>query len=96
MIRRLGPSLLTIVALVSLTHISSYAQSPALLTHHVREVVANGQAPLVGHLPATQAMRLVVALPLRNQSELDSFLHNLYDPSSASFRHFLTVEQFTQ
>ncbi len=95
MIRRIGPSLLTIVALVSITHISSYAQSPALLTHHVRQVVANGQAQLVGQLPATQSMRLVVALPLRNQSELDSFLRNLYDPSSAAFHHFLTVEEFT-
>lgn len=96
MIRRIGPSLLTIVALVSLTHISSYAQSPALLTHHVRDVVANGEAPLVGHLPATQPMRLVVALPLRNRSELKSLFHGLYDPSSASFHHFLSVEEFTQ
>jgi subtilase family serine protease len=96
MIRRIGPYLLTIVALVSIAHISSYAQSPALLTHHVREVTTNGQARLVGHLPATQPMRLVVSLPLRNHAELENSLRSLYDHSNASFHHFLTVDEFTQ
>jgi subtilase family serine protease len=40
-------------------------------------------------------MRLVLVLPLRNQAELDSFLNDLYDPSSPSFHKFLTVEEFT-
>ena len=40
-------------------------------------------------------MRLVLALPLRNQAALDNFLKELYDPSSASYRQFLTVEEFT-
>jgi kumamolisin len=87
--------LLTIAALVSVAHISSYAQSPALLTRHVPEATMNGQAQPVGHLPATQTMRLVIALPLRNQGALETFLHNLNDPSSLSFHHFLSVEQFT-
>jgi subtilase family serine protease len=66
-----------------------------LLTRHVREATLNGQAPLVGHLPATQSMRLVLVLPHRNQAELDDFLKELYDPHSASYRKFLTVEEFT-
>jgi subtilase family serine protease len=41
-------------------------------------------------------MRLVLALPLRNQTELDNFLKELYDPSSESYRKFLTVEEFTE
>jgi len=95
MIRRPGKSLLTIIALVSVSSIVSHAQSQPLLTHHVREVTLNGQAWLVGQLPATQQMRLVITLPLRNQTELDGFLKDLYDPLSPSYRQFLTVEEFT-
>jgi subtilase family serine protease len=71
------------------------AEPQSLLTRHVREVTLNGQAPSVGRLPATQSMRLVLVLPLRNQDALDSFLKELYDPSSPSYRQFLTVEEFT-
>jgi subtilase family serine protease len=71
------------------------AQAQAPLTRHVREVTAKGLAKSAGRLPATQSMRLVLVLPLRNQADLDDFLKNLYDPSSASFRQFLTVEEFT-
>jgi subtilase family serine protease len=91
---RSSSTLLTIVALVLAVNIVCPAQSQ-LLTRHVREVTLNGQAPLVGHLPATQSMRLVLVLPLRNQEALDNFLQELYTPSSASYRQFLTVEEFT-
>jgi subtilase family serine protease len=40
-------------------------------------------------------MRLVLVLPLRDQTELDDLLRALYDPASPSYRHFLTVEEFT-
>jgi len=91
--RRLS-TLLTIVALVLAVVIACPAQSQ-LLTRHVREVTHNGQAPVVGHLPATQSMRLVLVLPLRNQEALDNFLQELYTPSSASYHQFLTLEEFT-
>jgi subtilase family serine protease len=96
MIRRLSTSLLAIVALVSVLNIASRAESKPLLTHHVREVTLKGIAPSVGRLPANQSMRLVVVLPLRNQEGLNNFLKDVYDPSSPNFRHFLTVEQFTE
>jgi hypothetical protein len=95
MTRRLSTSLLTMVALVSAVSIVCLAQPQSLLTHHVREATLNGQAQYVGPLPATQSMRLVVALPIRNQAALDNFLKEVYDPSSGSYRQFLTVEQFT-
>ncbi|MGA2019710.1 MAG: S53 family serine peptidase [Candidatus Sulfotelmatobacter sp.] len=94
MIRRLNVFLLTIVAIVSGATIVSQAQQ-SLLTRHVREVVRNGQAPLVGHLPATQSMRIVLVLPHRDQAGLDDFLKEVYDPTSPSFRQFLTVGEFT-
>ena len=95
MIRRLSTSLLTMVALVSVVSVVCLAQPQSLLTHHVRQATMNGQAQYVGSLPATQSMRLVLALPIRNQAGLDNFLKEVYDPSSASYRQFLTVEQFT-
>jgi subtilase family serine protease len=95
MLRRLSTSLLAAVAFASVMCSLSFAQSLPLWTRHVREVVANGQAPLVGQLPATQSMRLVLTLPLRDQEGLDNFLQELYDPSSPTYRQFLTVEEFT-
>src|SRR5579872_2422927 len=70
------------------------AQIQPLMTRHTREVTVNGQAPLVGRLPAARAMRVVLVLPLQHR-KLEAFLQKLYDPSSPSYRHFLTVEEFT-
>src|SRR5579871_3996190 len=72
------------------------AQSLQPLTHHVWSITTNGQAPLVGKVPASQNMRLTIALPLRNQAALESALSDLYNPSSPSYRQFLTVAQFTE
>ena len=72
------------------------AQPQSLLTHHVWEVTLNGQAPFVGKLPATQSMHIDIVLAVRDQAGLDSFLRELYDPSSPAYRRFLTVEQFTE
>ena len=95
MIRRLSTFFLAIVALVSAASLVSFAQSMPPVTRHVHEVVSNGLAKPVGRLPATQTLRLVLVLPLRNQAELDNFLEELYDPTSGSHRQFLTVEEFT-
>ena len=93
--RKLRTSLVTIAALVPVMNIVCQAASPAPATRHVRDVVANGQAKSVGRLPATEPMRLVLVLPHRNQPALDNLLKELYDPSSPSYRQFLTVEEFT-
>jgi kumamolisin len=39
-------------------------------------------------------MRLVLTLPLRNEAGLQSFLQDVYNPSSPSFHKFLTVDEF--
>ena len=67
-----------------------------VLTGHVREAVSSGQAAWAGLLPRTQTLRLNIALPLRNESELDELLQQMYDPESSSYRHFLSVEEFTE
>ncbi len=94
MIRRLSTFVLTIVALVSVVNVG-HAQQP-LMTRHTRDEVTSRVAPLVGHVSATQNLRLVLVLQHRNQSELDQFLKDVSDPSNPSYRHFLTVEQFTE
>jgi kumamolisin len=93
MVRRIGRFLLTIIAIVSVATGSSQAQS--VLTHHVREVALNGKALSLGRVPANQELQLDIVLPLSDRAGLTSFLKELYDPSSPSYRHFLTPAQFT-
>jgi len=93
---RLSVFLPIIVAIVLGASIVCLAQPQSLLTHHVREVTLNGQAPFVGRLPATQSLRFDIVLAVRDQAGLDSFLQKAYDPSSPSYRQFLTVEKFTE
>jgi kumamolisin len=75
---------------------TAVAQPQSLLTHHVRSLVLNGQAPFVGKLPANQTMHIDIVMAVRDQAGLDRFLQDVYDRSSSSYRQFLTVEQFTQ
>lgn len=95
MLRRFQVSSLTMLILLFVASIVSHAQSQSLLTRHVREVTVTGEARSLGRLPASQSMRITIVLPPRNQAGLDRFLAKLYDPSSPTYRHFLTVEQFT-
>ena len=94
-IRKLSVFLFTLVAMVASVSIISQAQSQTLLTRHVREAVVDGEAKLVGRLPATQTMHFDAVLALRHQPDLEDFLQEVYDPSSSSYRHFVTVEEFT-
>jgi subtilase family serine protease len=95
MLRRLSTSLLAIVALVSIVNTVCHAQSLPLLTRHVRDVVANGQAPLVGKLPATQTLRFDIVLPLRDRAGLQTFVREVNDATSSSYHQFLTPQEFT-
>jgi subtilase family serine protease len=94
-IRKLSISLLALIAMVSGMNVVCRAESRTLLTRHVRDVVADGEAKLVGRLPATQAMHFDVVLALRHQPELENFLQELYDPSSSTYRQYVTPEEFT-
>jgi len=95
MTRKLSLFLLTSIAMVLGAKVCQ-AEPQSLLTRHVREVVLNGQAKLVGRLPATKIMRIDVVLPLRDQAGLENVLQKLYDPSSPSCRHYLTVQEFSE
>lgn len=75
--------------------LSAAAQQVQTLQHHVRPAVANHSATYVGPLAAETKLHLSIQLPLRNQDALAALLKTLYDPTSSSYRHFLTVQQFT-
>ena len=70
------------------------AHAQFVQTHHVRREVANGQARFLNRLPGTQTLQIDMVLPLRDPAGLDSFLQEVYDPTSPSYRHFLTPQQF--
>jgi kumamolisin len=79
--------------MLSVVTLNVHAQS--LLTRHMREATSS-EAQVLGRLPANQTMQLDIVLPLRDQAGLDAFVRDLYDPSSFSYRHFLTVPEFTE
>ena len=76
--------------------VETQAQAQSMPTRHVRQEVISGEARFLNRLPATQSLRLNIALPLRNESELDDLLQQLYDPQSPSFHQFLSVQEFTE
>jgi subtilase family serine protease len=91
--RRLRFLALANVAIISVVSLNSQAQS--VQTHHVRDAVRSGEAQSIGLLPSTQTLNLNIVLPLGDPAGLETFLGELYDPSSAVFHHFLTPTEFT-
>jgi subtilase family serine protease len=96
MVPRINRFLLSIAVLLSLVTVAPInAQAQSMSTHHVREVTRTGAAKPIGQLPPDQTMTLDVVLPLRDPAGLNAFLKVLYDPSSPSYRQFLSVPEFT-
>jgi subtilase family serine protease len=97
MVRRFStllPRILVFALAFTFLTLLCQAQSP-LLTKHVRDAVVNGQAKLVGQLPANQTLRFDIVLPLRDRAGLQNFLQELYDPTSPNYHQFLKPQEFT-
>ncbi|MFY9644142.1 MAG: S53 family serine peptidase [Terriglobales bacterium] len=90
---RLSRSTALVCAVLLFFIIAGQAQS--VLTRHVREEVADGQARLVGQLPATQSINFDIVLPLRDRAGLQSFVQEVNDPASAVYHQFLTPQEVT-
>jgi subtilase family serine protease len=73
----------------------THAQAQTMPTRHVRQEVASGEAKFLNLLPLDQSLNLTIALPLRNEAELDVLLQQLNDPESLLFHQFLSVQEFT-
>jgi len=76
-------------------NMTPHAQAQYVSTRHVRDVVRDGTAQPAGRLPESQVMTLDIVLPLSDSAGLETFLDDLYNPDSPSYRHFLTVAEFT-
>jgi hypothetical protein len=50
--------------------------------------------PLVGPVPLDTNISLAIGLPVRNPGGLSTFIQQVSDPKSSSFRQFLTQAQF--
>jgi kumamolisin len=66
-----------------------------MMTHHVREQTRNGRTQAMGQLPLNRMITLNIVLPLRDRAGLKNLLSEIYNPDSPSYRHFLTVPEFT-
>jgi subtilase family serine protease len=86
---------ITILAIVLLANALSQAEPAPLLTRHVRDAVVNGQAPLVGQLPAKQTIHFDVVLAGRDRAGLQTFVQDVNDSTSPSYHQFLTPQEFT-
>jgi subtilase family serine protease len=84
------------VLLFLLFTISGQAQAESVLTRHVREGVADGQAKLVGQLPAAQSLHFDIVLPLRDRAGLQSLVRQQYDPTSPVYQQFVTPQEVTE
>ena len=76
--------------------VASVVFAQTVQTQHVRPQVASGLAQPMGRLASGQVLQLDLVLPLRDAAGLDAFLADLYDPTSPSYHHFLSVQQFTE
>jgi len=65
-----------------------------LLSTHVPAAASPDR--LVGALPPTQRLHVAVTLPMHNLTLLEGLLRDLQDPLSPSYRHYLSVEEFTR
>jgi kumamolisin len=86
-----GQALAIGLVLVLLLGLPARAQQHSMLTHQLRQVVASKHAQFISPLPETQRLKLAIMLPPSDQTGLDAFLKQVYDPQSPSYRQFLSV-----
>jgi subtilase family serine protease len=83
-------------AILFLFAMGAYSAPRLPLTSHVPAAVSSGQAQRVGDLAPDRRITLAISLPLRNESDLDQLLQNLYTPGSAVYRRYLSVDEFAE
>ena len=84
------------LALFSTFTMSAQSTPVQHLHGSVPEAVARFHLQPAGPLSSTKRLTLAIGLPLRNETELDDLLRQIYDPASPKFRQYLTPEQFTE
>ena len=82
--------LLVLIALPSFSRAAQKQLSPG----HVPQIVRQKKAASLGRVPATNELRLALALPLRDAAALTNLLREIYNPASPQFHHYLTPVEF--
>jgi len=74
---------------------AAQAETHTLLTPVLPYSVAAHAAFAVGKPDPRQVLHLSIALPMRNQADMDRLLRDIYDPASPAYRRYLSVAAFT-
>lgn len=82
--------------LAALALVATTAAAAPLPTRHVPQSVTDLTAARVATPDAATELTVAIALPMRNLDALKALVADLYDPASPNFRHYLSVEQFTE
>ena len=98
--RRTGHTLAALTAACTVLTLGSpaVAQAPVQIAPtfrlhgHIAPIV--GASKLLGRIAPQQQVRLAIALPLRNQAQLNQLIQRLYDPLDPLVGQFLTPEEF--
>jgi len=75
---------------------TALAAPQAILSSHVPDAVARHTLARIGLPDPARELALSISLPMRNQAQLDDTLHQIYNPASPFFHHYLSVKQFTE
>jgi len=84
--------------ILALAVVPAQADAPASTSIALRAdtVPAVAQSARVGTLAARTSISVTVSLAQRDPAGLQSFLKQVADPTSAQYKHYLTVKQFAQ
>jgi len=87
-----------LVSTVVLAGTLNFAQQPSGLPKIQspgRNIVKRLALTPISEMSTSALMRLTIALPLRNQSGLNTLLSQVYNPLSSQWHQYLSVSQFT-
>src|SRR5947209_1722625 len=90
-VRWLVAGVLSLLAIPHSTGHTALAAAPAPKVIHgtVPQVVAAGNAQVLGAVDPNHTLSLSVGLEIRNRPALDAFLQDVNDPASPRYHHFL-------
>jgi subtilase family serine protease len=93
---RIGAAKSWLAFIVGVLLLPNTPRAAQTLPHHVPEAIRALHLKPLGALPYSTRINLVIGLPWRHREALTNLLHDLYDPASPSFHHYLTPKQFAE
>ncbi len=85
--------LLAIVALALFPRLAA-AQEMKTLYGHVPAAISRLNLQPTGQLSPGTTLNLAISLPSQNEKGLDDLIQQIYNPTNANFRHYITPDQF--